>query len=295
MIATVLATSKPYMSPFSALFSCFKSVGSNTDQSTSKKTSNSSTPSDKFSIMAGTTYLITGAARGLGKAMVETYVARPNNTVIAVARTTSSAESLKSLPAGKDSKLIVIAYDSRDAEGPKKAIEELKSQGITTIDTVIANAGVSSDYAPVASVSLDVLKSHVEVNAYGPLLLFQAVLPLLLKSSTPKFAALGTPIASITGMESRPFPMAAYGMSKVMLHWMVCKAHFDHPELTAFVLDPGFVQTDMGNEGAKTFGMEKAFITVEDSANFLVSTIDKATREETSGHFPTIEGGDFKW
>ncbi|KAI4608132.1 putative secondary metabolism biosynthetic enzyme [Alternaria metachromatica] len=283
------------MSPFSALFSCFKSGSSNTDRSTSKKTSNSSTPSDKFSTMAGTTYLITGAARGLGKAMVETYLARPNNTVIAVARTTSSAESLKSLPAGKDSKLIVIAYDSRDAEGPKKAIEELKSQGITTIDTVIANAGVSSDYAPVASVSLDVLKSHVEVNAYGPLLLFQAVLPLLLKSSNPKFAALGTPIASITGMESRPFPMAAYGMSKVMLHWMVCKAHFDHPELTAFVLDPGFVQTDMGNEGAKTFGMEKAFITVEDSANFLVSTIDKATREATSGHFPTIEGGDFKW
>ncbi|KAI4676553.1 uncharacterized protein J4E88_007471 [Alternaria novae-zelandiae] len=285
----------PYMSPFSALFSCFKPVGSNTDQSTSKKTSNSSTPSNKFSTMAGTTYLITGAARGLGKAMVETYLARPNNTVIAVARTTSSAESLKSLPAGKDSKLIVVAYDSRDTEGPKKAIEQLKSQGITTIDTVIANAGISSDYAPVASVSLDVLKSHVEVNAYGPLLLFQAVLPLLLKSSNPKFAALGTPIASITGMESRPFPMAAYGMSKVMLHWMVCKAHFDHPELTAFVLDPGFVQTDMGNEGAKTFGMEKAFITVEDSANFLVSTIDKATREETSGHFPTIEGGDFKW
>jgi len=205
--------------------------------------------------------------------MVETYLARPNNTVIAVARTTSSAGSLKSLPAGKDSKLIVIAYDSRDTEGPKKAIEELKNQGITTIDTVIANAGISSDYAPVASVSLDVLKSHVEVNAYGPLLLFQAVLPLLLKSSSPKFAALGTPIASITGMESRPFPMAAYGMSKVMLHWMVCKAHFDHPELTAFVLDPGFVQTDMGNEGAKTFGMEKAFITVEDSAKFLVSTV----------------------
>ncbi|KAI4627101.1 uncharacterized protein J4E87_004443 [Alternaria ethzedia] len=283
------------MSPFSALFSCFKSDSSNTDQSTSKKTSNSSTPSDNFSTMAGTTYLITGAARGLGKAMVETYLARPNNTVIAVARTTSSAEPLKSLPTGKDSKLIVIAYDSRDAEGPKKAIEQLKSQGITSIDTVIANAGISSDYAPVASVSLDVLKSHVEVNAYGPLLLFQAVLPMLLKSSNPKFAALGTPIASITGMESRPFPMAAYGMSKVMLHWMVCKAHFDHPELTAFVLDPGFVQTDMGNEGAKTFGMEKAFITVEDSANFLVSTIDKATREETSGHFPTIEGGDFKW
>jgi norsolorinic acid ketoreductase len=205
--------------------------------------------------------------------MVEAYLARPNNTVIAVARTTSSAESLKSLPVGKDGKLIVVAFDSRDTEGPKKAVEELQGQGITTIDTVIANAGVSTDYAPVASVSLDVLQSHVEVNAYGPLLLFQTVLPLLLKSSNPKFAALGTPLASIAGMETRPFPAAAYGMSKVMLHWMVRKAHFEHPEIIAFVLDPGFVQTEMGNKGAKTFGMEKAFLTVEDSTNFLVLTV----------------------
>ncbi|KAH4061558.1 hypothetical protein HBI24_211110 [Parastagonospora nodorum] len=214
--------------------------------------------------------------------------------LVAVARTTSSAESLKSLPIGKGSKLIVVAFDNRDTEGPKKAIEELQGQGITTLDTVIANAGISTDYAPVASVSLDVLQSHVEVNAYGPLLLFQAVLPLLLKSSNPKFAALGTPLASIAGMETRPFPAAAYGMSKVMLHWMVRKAHFEHPEIIAFVLDPGFVQTEMGNKGAKIFGMEKAFLTVEDSTNFLVLTIDKATKE-TSGHFPTMEGGDFKW
>ncbi|KAH4198234.1 hypothetical protein HBH69_193230 [Parastagonospora nodorum] len=214
--------------------------------------------------------------------------------LVAVARTTSSAESLKSLPIGKGSKLIVVAFDNRDTEGPKKAIEELQGQGITTLDTVIANAGISTDYAPVASVLLDVLQSHVEVNAYGPLLLFQAVLPLLLKSSNPKFAALGTPLASIAGMETRPFPAAAYGMSKVMLHWMVRKAHFEHPEIIAFVLDPGFVQTEMGNKGAKIFGMEKAFLTVEDSTNFLVLTIDKATKE-TSGHFPTMEGGDFKW
>ncbi|KAF2129619.1 NAD(P)-binding protein [Dothidotthia symphoricarpi CBS 119687] len=245
--------------------------------------------------MAGTTYLVTGAARGLGKALVENYLARPNNTVIAVARTTSSAEPLKSLTVGEGSKLIVVAFDSRDTEGPKKAVEELKSQGIDTIDTVIANAAISTDYAPVASVSLDVVKQHVEVNAYGPLLLFQAVLSLLQKSSNAKFAAIGTPIASISGMESRPFPVAAYGMSKVMLNWMVRKVHFDHPDIIAFVLDPGFVQTDMGNTAARTFGMEEAYTTVEDSTNYLTSVIDKATKEETSGHFATIEGGDFKW
>lgn len=205
--------------------------------------------------------------------MVADYLARPNNTVIAVARTISSAEPLRSLAVAEGSKLVVVAFDSRNIEGPKKAVEDLRSQGIDTVDTVIANAGISADSAPVASVSLDALKEHVEVNAYGPLLLFQAVLPLLQKSSNAKFAAIGTPIASISGMESRPFPIGAYGMSKVMLHWMVRKVHFDHPDIITFVLDPGFVQTDMGNDAARSFGMEKAYTTVEDSTNYLTSVV----------------------
>lgn len=110
---------------------------------------------------------------------------------------------------------------------------------------MIANAAISTEATRVADVSLDTLSEHVEVNAYGPFLLFQAVLPLLEKSANPKFVAIGTPLASIGGMESRPYPSAAYGMSKVMLHWMVKKVHQEHGNITAFVLDPGFVQTDM--------------------------------------------------
>ncbi|ORX94722.1 hypothetical protein BCR34DRAFT_499079, partial [Clohesyomyces aquaticus] len=242
-------------------------------------------------------YLITApnSNPGLGKALVATYLAKPNNTVIAVARTVDSAESLKSLPVGQGSKLIITAFEYRDPEGAKKAVEELKGKGVSTIDVVIANAGISKDYAPVATVKLEDVKEHVEVNAYGPLLLFQAVLPLLNASPNAKFAALGSPLGSITGMESRPFPIAAYSMSKAMLHWFVRKMHFEHPNIVAFVLDPGFVQTDMGNAGAKTFGMQQATTTIEESTNYLVSVIDNATKEETSGHFPSIEGGDFKW
>jgi norsolorinic acid ketoreductase len=74
-------------------------------------------------------------------------------------------------------------------------------------------------------------------------------------------------------MESRPYPTAAYGMSKVMLHWMVRKIHQENENLVAFVVDPGFVQTDMGNSGARRFGMEKAFTTIEESVNFIAKTV----------------------
>ena len=80
-------------------------------------------------------------------------------------------------------------------------------------------------------------------------------------------------MGSISGIESRPFPSASYGMSKAMLHWMVRKIHQEHANITAFVLDPGFVQTDMGNAGAQRVGMEKAFITVEESLKFMIPTV----------------------
>ena len=80
-----------------------------------------------------------------------------------------------------------------------------------------------------------------------------------------------------------------------------------------------FVQTETGNEGARFFGMPEAPIPIKDSVDFLVATvsacyaichaskvkrllicllraqIDSATKEKTSGHFPSIEGGDFAW
>ena len=83
------------------------------------------------------------------------------------------------------------------------------------------------------------VRAHVETNAYGPLLLFQAVQPLLEKAKQPKFVALGSPIGSVGGMEMRPFPMTAYGVSKAMLHYIMRKIHFENEGLISFPVDPG--------------------------------------------------------
>jgi hypothetical protein len=62
----------------------------------------------------------------------------------------------------------------------------------------------------------------------GPLSLFQAVLPLLTTSPYPKFCLLGSAVGSIGGMENYPFPMASYGMSKAMAHYLVRKIHLEY-------------------------------------------------------------------
>ncbi|PQE08895.1 Short-chain dehydrogenase reductase SDR protein [Rutstroemia sp. NJR-2017a BVV2] len=246
--------------------------------------------------MPNTIYLITGANRGIGRGIAEKYLSQPNTTIIAAVRDAQAPTSkeLNDLPKGQASQLIVVEIDAANEEAPALAAKELSAKhNIDHIDILIANAAIGDDYSTVAEVPLATVKKHVEINAYGPLLLFQAFFPMLSKSKSPKFVAIGTPLGSITGMESRPYTTAAYGSSKAMLHWMVRKIHQENENLVAFVVDPGFVQSDMGNTGARRFGMEEAFITIEGSANFIVKTIDESTREKTSGHFPSIDGGDF--
>ncbi|KAF2135646.1 uncharacterized protein K452DRAFT_303398 [Aplosporella prunicola CBS 121167] len=246
-----------------------------------------------------TVVLITGAGRGIGKALATSYLGRDNTIVVAAIRKAASAEALSSIPKGNNSKLIVVHIDSSEEKSATAAVHELVSKhSIDHLDIVIANAGIIEDYSPVANLPLNVLKHHVEVNSYGPLLLFQATLPLLEKASSPaKFIAIGSPSGSISTIETRPFPVAAYGISKAAVHYIVRKIHVEHHEIIAFVVDPGFVQTESGNSAAVAFGLKEAPTTIADSTKFLISTIEGATKEKTSGHFPSmlLQGGDFAW
>ncbi|KAK0111558.1 hypothetical protein ONS95_001908 [Cadophora gregata] len=116
--------------------------------------------------MANTTVLITGANRGIGKGLLEIYLARPSHTVIAAVRDPSTAKSLDSLPKGKDSTLIIVKIDSSSETDPASAISTLKTQhSITNLDIVIANAGISSaPPTPVSSVSISQIQTHWQIN-----------------------------------------------------------------------------------------------------------------------------------
>lgn len=116
-----------------------------------------------------------------------------------------------------------------------------KEHQIDHIDVVVAMAGISKYYEVAAKTAISEVRDHFEVNSVGPLLLFQATLPLLEKSAHPVFVGISTGIASIGDMHTMPMPVTAYGMSKVALNYLVQKIHLENPSLVAFVLSPGYV------------------------------------------------------
>lgn len=112
---------------------------------------------------------------------------------------------------------------------------------------------------------------HYEVNVIGPVLLFQAALPLLAQEGM--FVSLGSSAGTLGDMESLPIPNAAYGPSKTALSWVTRKMHFEHEGLVVFTMHPGWVQTEMGNAGAVAIGMEKAILTLDESVQGMVKVV----------------------
>ncbi|RDL35067.1 NAD(P)-binding Rossmann-fold containing protein [Venustampulla echinocandica] len=248
--------------------------------------------------MSSTTYLITGANRGLGRGLLEALIQRPNTTVIAGVRDPSneSSKSLESLKTASGSKVITVKIDYNSLSTVNEAIQELQSKhNITSLDFVIANAGISNCYATAEATPLDQIREHYEINAVATVALYQATIALLKKSPKPVFVGMSSAIASIGDMEKVPAITTAYGMSKAALNYLVRKIHFENPELVAFAISPGWVQTDMGTFGAKSHGMEDAPVTLEQSVEGMLKKFDGATREKTSGTFQSYDEATFAW
>ncbi|CAI7641182.1 unnamed protein product [Penicillium palitans] len=239
--------------------------------------------------MAPTIVLITGANRGIGKGILELYLQKPNHTVIAANRDPShpTSNALADLPKAEGTTLDVIKLDALSPTDPAAAVKTLSAKGITHIDILIANAGIALSWPKVSEVKVEDIQKHVDVNVYGFIRLYQAFRPVLKESQAPKLVTIGSSSAFLTN--------AAYAPTKGAQHWYTKAISAEDPWLTAFPLDPGWVQTELGNRGADAFGIEKAAITVEESVTGVLKVIDASTLETHSGKLFKYDGNQEPW
>lgn len=254
---------------------------------------------------APATYLITGANRGIGRGFVQKFLQRTATIVIAAVRDPSSAssKSLQDLPKGAGSKLITVKLDSTISTDAAEAVAHLQTEhGLSSIDVVVANAGISVGGATVRQTTAANITEHFIVNTTGPVMLFQATADLLKASKTgnPIFVATSTIIGSIGSMDALadfPSTRSPYGGSKAALNWFVRRLHFEEPWLTSFVFHPGLVETELAQATVEGLNIELSdfgAISVETSVSSMLKTLDAASRE-TSGTFQNYDGSILPW
>lgn len=247
--------------------------------------------------MGLTTVLITGSKSGIGKGLLSVYAARPNTLAIAAIRDGPDSEAanvLTSLPVGAGSKVIVAKYDAASTTSAQELVSYLQSQhSIQYLDIVVANAGILKHSGPVKDASAELLNEHFRVNSLGPILLYQAVYPLLRAAKEPKYFIISSAVGSMGIMEHYTFPFLAYGMSKAAVNYFAKKAHLEDDKITVVPFQPGWVQTNMGHKAAELAGLDTSDVpvTLEQSVSGLIKLFDAATKSGMSGTFQDAIGG----
>ena len=230
-------------------------------------------------------YLITGANRGLGLEFVRQLLAR-GDAVTACCRAPAEAAELRTLGQNGGDRFKTLALDVTDAD----AIAQLPGQLPSTlsVDVVINNAGVAAGHENFGHFDAATMERVLRINSVAPMLVAQALAPLLEKSGTdPKIICITSQLGSITNADGLSFGLS-YGMSKAALNMGVKKLS---PELARrgiaiIALHPGWVQTDMGGKNAT--------LKPEQSIGGMLKVIDTLTTDD-NGRFLTYAGAELPW
>ena len=182
--------------------------------------------------MSARTALITGASRGLGRALATALADRGWRLVL-------DARDAARLSAAFPDPYLVTALPG-DVTDPRHRAALAEAVG-ARLDLLVNNAGElgPSPLPPLADLRTDDLLRVLTVNVVAPLAVVQAVLPALRTAS-------GTvvDISSDAAVEAYP-GWGGYGASKAALDRLTAVLAVEHPDLRIYAVDPGDMATDM--------------------------------------------------
>ncbi|MDY3199088.1 MAG: SDR family oxidoreductase [Pseudomonadaceae bacterium] len=230
--------------------------------------------------------IITGANRGIGLALVKTYLLG-GDRVFALCRQPQQADQLNELAASAGGQLTVHTVDMADADSITTFAGSLKDTPVDVLLNVAGIVGGRTDSllkAPFSEADFDDWRTAFEVMTIGPFRLTQAVLPNLI-AARGKVMTVSSQIAASTWPRGGLY---AYGATKAAVNRLMRSLAFDLRDkgVTVALVHPGWVQTDMGGANAE--------ITPQESAAGIKQVLDGLTLEDT-GKFFKWNGEEHAW
>lgn len=199
---------------------------------------------------AGRVVMISGANRGIGRAIAERLHGDGYTLSLGV-RQIPSLEPL--LTVMDPTRCLAARYDARD-RGTARDWVAATVDRFGRIDAVIANAGIARPFT-LEDEDEGPLDEMWEVNAKGPYRLINAAFPHLKAAGSGRVVT----IASLSGKRVKSTLSTGYAMSKfaaTALTHAVRQAGWEHG-IRATALCPGFVRTDMATAAARALPPEQ--------------------------------------
>ena len=181
--------------------------------------------------------LVTGASRGLGRALAVALADRGWRLIVDARRPGPLEEAGAEL--SSRTAVVALAGDVADPGHRRSLAAAVERSG--RLDLLVNNASVlgPSPLVPLADHPAETLDDVLLVNTVAPLALLQAVIPILRRSRGRVIN-----VSSDAAVEAYP-GWGGYGASKAALDQLSAVLAVEEPELRIYAVDPGDMNTDL--------------------------------------------------
>lgn len=216
--------------------------------------------------LQGKTALITGAGKGLGKAMALALAAEGVNLGL-LARTAKDLEEVKkeAIVINNNIKVALHTADVSDHSQVKTAISTISSE-LGAVNILINNAGILKVGA-FAELSMADWEQVFKVNVFGLYYTVMETLPYLLQQKAGDVINIGS-TAGLKGNAN----LSAYGASKAAVNNLSesLMQELRKSNIRVSTINPSTIATEMTMNANFTDGNEEKVLQPEDLANIIV-------------------------
>src|SRR5687768_7200000 len=207
--------------------------------------------------LAGRNALVTGAGRGIGRAVAPDLAAAGAHVALA-ARTRSEIEAVAREAAASGGKAVALPADVADPSAVRALFASARA-ALGDPDILVNGAGVAPS-APLVKTTDEQWRQAIEINLSGVFYCLREALP----SMTARGWGRVVNIASIAGKTGAPY-IAAYAASKHGLLGLTRVAALEAAALgvTVNAVCPGYVDTPMTDESVRRI-VEKTGVPAEE-------------------------------
>jgi 3-oxoacyl-[acyl-carrier protein] reductase len=250
--------------------------------------------------LQGKTALVTGASRGIGRAIASALAEAGAHVLVHYGRSRQEAESLVACLHSKGGRADAIGADLLAPDGATLLAKQVRSILVgNRLDVLVLNAGITKA-ARIADYTVEDFDNLFAINVRSPFFLVQQLLPVLVEGSNVIVisSAQARTVAGKPGLENPS--LLAYASTKGAIETLVKNwaAILGPRGIRVNAVAPGVIDTDMSNFTKTEAGREvalgmqalKRIGKPEDVADVVAFLASDAARWITGASIP-VDGG----
>lgn len=202
--------------------------------------------------LTGKTALVTGASRGIGRAIALTLAKRGAQVIVHYGNAEDAANAVVKEIVDAGGSAQKVNADLSAPDGAHELAKKVRDIVGDRLDILVANAGISRS-APIEDLTVEQFDQLFAVNVRAPYFLVQQLLPVLGKDSSIIFTS-SLVARAVAGT------LSAYAATKGAIDTLVkyFAAALGEKQIRVNAVAPGVVDTDMSNFTKTEAGRERA-------------------------------------